>query len=77
MLRQRLQIAEYVFLLASVVGWAIAVSSKQLIYAAVPVTLALLVNLLNRLRLEQQMNTLKGHRNSVRSRFRANASKFI
>ena len=55
MLKHRLQIAEYVFLLASIMGWGLAVWSGQLIYAAVPVTITLLLSLLNRLRLEQQM----------------------
>lgn len=55
MLKHRLQIAEYVFLLASVVGWAVAVGTQQLIYAAVPVSIALVLNLLNRFRLEQHM----------------------
>lgn len=55
MLKHRLLIAEFIFLLASVIGWVIALRTGRLIYAAVPVTIALLLNLLNRLRLEEQM----------------------
>jgi WD40 repeat protein len=55
MLKHRLLIAEYIFLFAAVVGWVVAILLGHLIYAAVPVSVALLLNLLNRLRLEQQM----------------------
>jgi WD40 repeat protein len=54
MLNHRLQIAECLFIAGSVVGCAIAVVSGQLIYAAVPVSIALLLNLINRLRFEQR-----------------------
>ncbi|HEY9614739.1 hypothetical protein [Allocoleopsis sp.] len=46
---------EFIVILASIIGWVIAVRTGQLLYAAVPVTIALLLNLLNRLRLEEQM----------------------
>jgi WD40 repeat protein len=55
MLKHRLLMAEFLVFLASVVGWVIALRTGQLLYAAVPVTIALLLNLLNRLRLEEQM----------------------
>src|SRR4028118_2073213 len=55
MLNHRLQIAEYVFMAGSVIGWIVAIASGQLIYAAVPTSLALLLNLINRLRLEQRL----------------------
>ena len=55
MLNHRLQIAEYVFFVGSVVGWIVAIASGQIIYAAVPVSVSLLLNLINRLRSEQRM----------------------
>jgi hypothetical protein len=55
MLNHRLQIAEYVFFVGSVVGWVVAIASGQIIYAAVPVSVSLLLNLINRLRFEQRM----------------------
>jgi hypothetical protein len=55
MSNHRLQIAEYVFFVGSVVGWVVAIASGQIIYAAVPVSVSLLLNLINRLRFEQRM----------------------
>jgi hypothetical protein len=55
MLNHRLQIAEYAFFVGSVVGWVVAIASGQIIYAAVPVSVSLLLNLINRLRFEQRM----------------------
>lgn len=49
-----LDIAEYVSLAGSVVGAAVAVTSQQVIYAAAPMSAALLLNVANRRRLEQQ-----------------------
>ncbi len=49
-----LEIAEYVSLAGSVVGSAVAVASQQVVYAAAPVSAALLLNVANRRRLEQQ-----------------------
>lgn len=49
-----LEIAEYVSLAGSVVGSAVAVASQQVIYAAAPVSAALLLNVANRRRFEQQ-----------------------
>jgi WD40 repeat protein len=55
MFKHRLQIAEFVFILGSVVGWVIAIWSGQLIYAALPISIAMLLNLINRLHFEQRM----------------------
>jgi WD40 repeat protein len=55
MLKHRLLMTEFIVLLGSIIGWVIALRTGLLIYAAVPVTIALLLNLLNRLRLEEQM----------------------
>lgn len=60
MLNQRLQIAEYIFIAGSVVGWVVALVSGQLIYAAVPVSVSLLLNLINRFRIEQRMRRRLG-----------------
>ena len=49
-----LEIAEYVFLAASVVGAVVAVVYEQVIYAVLPVCVSLLLNLMNRRRFEQQ-----------------------
>lgn len=49
-----LDIAEYVSLAGSVVGAAVAVTSQQVVYAAAPMSAALLLNVANRRRLEQQ-----------------------
>lgn len=54
MLNHPLQIAEYVFIAGSIVGWIVAVVSGQLIYAAVPLSVYLLLNLINRFRFEQR-----------------------
>jgi predicted nucleic acid-binding Zn-ribbon protein/outer membrane protein assembly factor BamB len=51
--RRWLEIAEYLSIAGSVLGSAVAVTSQQLIYATTPVSLALLLNLVNRRRLEQ------------------------
>ncbi|WP_017717516.1 WD40 repeat domain-containing protein [Kamptonema formosum] len=50
--RSWLEIAEYLSIAGSVLGSAVAVTSQQLIYATTPVSLALLLNLVNRRRLE-------------------------
>ncbi|MBE9129858.1 MULTISPECIES: WD40 repeat domain-containing protein [unclassified Coleofasciculus] len=55
MLNHRLKVAEWVFVVASVIGWAVAAASSQIIYGAVPLSIALLLNLINRLRFEQQI----------------------
>ncbi|HEY9871919.1 MAG TPA: hypothetical protein V6D12_00670 [Candidatus Obscuribacterales bacterium] len=49
-----LQIAEYVTIIASVIGAVVAVISFKVIYVAVPVSVALLLNIINRSRFEQQ-----------------------
>lgn len=54
MLNHPLQIAEYVFIAGSIVGWIVAIVSGQLIYAAVPLSVYLLLNLINRFRFEQR-----------------------
>lgn len=54
MFDRRLEIVEYVSIAGSVVGWAVAIATGQFIYAAVPLSISLLLNLLNRLRLEQR-----------------------
>ncbi len=48
-----LEIAEYLSLVGAVVGSVAAVVSQQVIYAAVPLSLSLLLNLFNRYRWEQ------------------------
>lgn len=53
--RHWLEFAEYTFLVASVLGTAITLLSGQAIYMALPMSVSLLLNLINRLRLEQQM----------------------
>lgn len=50
--RSWIEIAEYISLAGSIVGSVVAVVSKQLIYAATPVSLSLLLNLVNRQRWE-------------------------
>ncbi len=54
MLNHPLQIAEYVFIAGSIAGLIVAVVSGQLIYAAVPLSVYLLLNLINRFRFEQR-----------------------
>ncbi|MEQ8542073.1 MAG: hypothetical protein RIB93_32025 [Coleofasciculus sp. D1-CHI-01] len=54
MLTHRLKIAECIFVVVSIIGWAVAAASGQIIYGAVPLSIALLLNLINRLRFEQQ-----------------------
>lgn len=54
MLNHPLQIAEYVFIAGSIIGWIVAVVSGQLIYAAVPLSVYLLLNLINRFRFERR-----------------------
>lgn len=49
-----LEIAEYVSLAGSVLGTIVAVTSKQLVFAAAPLTVALSLNLLNRRRFQQE-----------------------
>ncbi len=51
--RNWLTIAEYVSVAGSVVGSAIVLVSQQAIYGLAPVTVSLLLNLINRRRLEQ------------------------
>jgi hypothetical protein len=53
--RSWLLIAEYVTVAGSVIGSAIAVFSQQVIYGLAPVSLSLLLNLMNRRQLEQQI----------------------
>ncbi|MBW4679086.1 MAG: tetratricopeptide repeat protein [Microcoleus vaginatus WJT46-NPBG5] len=48
-----LEIAEYITIAGSIAGSAVAVLSQQLVYAAAPVSASLLLNLLNRRRLEE------------------------
>ncbi|MBW4679079.1 MAG: hypothetical protein KME19_03055 [Microcoleus vaginatus WJT46-NPBG5] len=50
--RQWLEIAEYLSIAGSAVGTVVAVASQQVVYAATPISLSLLLNLLNRRRLE-------------------------
>ncbi len=52
--RNRLDILEYIALIGAVIGSVVAFTSGKIIYAAVPITLALWLNLLNRYRLEQR-----------------------
>lgn len=47
------EIAEYLALSGAVIGSIVAVASQQILYAAVPVSLSLLLNLFNRHRWEQ------------------------
>jgi len=54
MLTHRLKIAECIFVAVSIIGWAVAAASGQIIYGAVPLSITLLLNLINRLRFEQQ-----------------------
>jgi WD40 repeat protein len=49
-----LEIAEYLSLIASVVGGLVATVSGKVVFIALPVSVALLLNLINRLRLQQQ-----------------------
>jgi len=61
MLTHRLKIAECIFVAVSIIGWAVAAASGQMIYGAVPLSITLLLNLINRLRFEQQSrNRLMG-----------------
>jgi chromosome segregation ATPase len=53
--RSWLLIAEYLTVAGSVIGSAIAVFSQQVIYGLAPVSLSLLLNLMNRRQLEQQI----------------------
>jgi hypothetical protein len=55
MFYHRLQVVEYIFIAGSVVGCILAVASGQLIYAVVPLSISLLLNLINRLRFEQRI----------------------
>jgi len=52
--KQPLEIAEYVFLAGSALGTVAAVVSKQVVFAATPLTVALALNLANRHRFQQQ-----------------------
>lgn len=52
--KQPLEIAEYVSLAGSALGTLVAVASKQVVFAAAPLTAALVLNLVNRRRLQQQ-----------------------
>lgn len=52
--RNRLDILEYIALIGAAIGSVVAFVSEKIIYAAVPITLALWLNLLNRYRLEQR-----------------------
>lgn len=52
--RNWLAIAEYISLAGTVAGTAVAAVSQQVIYAAVPVSLSLALNLANRHRFEQR-----------------------
>lgn len=51
--RSWLDIAEYLSVAGSVVGSGIALASQQVIYAAAPISLSLILNIANRRRLEQ------------------------
>ncbi len=53
--RRWLEMAEYVSLFGSVVGSFAAVVSQQVIYASAPLSLSILLNLINRHRFEQQI----------------------
>jgi WD40 repeat protein len=55
MLTHPLQIAEYVFIAGSVIGLVMAVVTGKFTYAAVPLSVYLLLNLVNRLRFEQRI----------------------
>lgn len=55
MLKHRLQIAELIIIVGSIIAQIVAIATGQVFYAAVLVSIALLLNLLNRLRLEQQL----------------------
>lgn len=48
------QLAEYTSLAASVVGVVVSTTSKQVVYAAAPLSISLFLNLLNRQRFEQR-----------------------
>ena len=50
-----LDMAEYVSLFSSVAGSFAAVVSQQIIYASAPLSLSILLNLINRHRFEQQI----------------------
>lgn len=52
--RRSLLVAEYISLIGSVAGSAAAVVSGQVIYATAPLSLSILLNLVNRYRYEQQ-----------------------
>lgn len=49
-----LQVAEYTSFAASVLGVVISTASRQVVYAAAPLSLSVFLNLLNRQRFEQQ-----------------------
>ncbi|MBV9387081.1 MAG: hypothetical protein JOZ78_11705 [Chroococcidiopsidaceae cyanobacterium CP_BM_ER_R8_30] len=49
-----LQVAEYSSFAASVLGVVISTASRQVVYAAAPLSLSIFLNLLNRQRFEQQ-----------------------
>lgn len=53
MLTHRLKIAECIFVAVSIIGWVVAAASGQIVYGAVPLSITLLLNLINRLRFEQ------------------------
>ena len=57
--RRWLEIAEYVSIVGSVLGAAIALVSQQAIYGLAPVCVSLSLNLINRRRLEQQCQQLR------------------
>ena len=50
-----LKIAECIFVASSIIGWVVAVVSGDLIYGVVPLSVTLLLNLINRWRFEQQI----------------------
>lgn len=50
-----LRIAEFIFVIGSFIGLGVAVASGQVIYGVVAVCFSLLLNLINRLRLEQRV----------------------
>ncbi|MEQ9552485.1 MAG: hypothetical protein RIM23_23090 [Coleofasciculus sp. G3-WIS-01] len=53
MLTHRLKIAECIFVAVSIIGWVVAAASGKIVYGAVPLSITLLLNLINRLRFEQ------------------------
>jgi uncharacterized phage infection (PIP) family protein YhgE len=63
--RRSVEIAEYVSIVGSVLGAAIALVSQQAIYGLAPVCVSLSLNLINRRRLEQQSQQLRNTINSL------------